>query len=171
MVDHAVLEHLENRIAGRCGITCRTFPAMENPHYAYNEARGQYDSKSILKHLIQICPENTLRMIGVTHVDLFVPILKYVFGLSQIDGPCAIISLYRLYPQFYDQPDDSNLLLKRVEKTAMHELGHTLGLTHCRHRHCVMYSSTRIEDTDAKHTFFCPTCVDLFEWYLQQNVS
>ena len=167
-IDRVILEHLIECISARCGIECRISPGMDNPNYAYNEARGQYDSKVILKYLVQNCPPNTLRMIGVTRVDLYVPILKYVFGLAQIDGPCAAISLHRLYPQFYDQPKNFNLLAERVEKTALHELGHTMGLTHCRRRQCVMYSSTRIEDTDFKQPFFCPTCLDLFEWRLKE---
>lgn len=171
MVDNTILEHLEKRIAYRCGIACRIAPAMETPQYAYNEARKQYDSKTVLKHLIQICPDETLKLIGVTNVDLYVPVLKYVFGLSQIDGPCGIISLYRLRPLFYDRPADNHLLLERAEKTVLHELGHTMGLTHCRHRSCVMYSSTRIEETDAKRPAFCPTCIDLFHWHLQQLLS
>jgi archaemetzincin len=144
---------------------------MENPKYAYNDTRHQYNSKQILKHLLKQCTRETLRLIGVTPVDLYVPILKYVFGLAQIEGQCSIISLHRLYPQLYDQPSNSDLLLARVEKTALHELGHTFGITHCRDRRCIMYSSTRIEDTDFKQPDFCPTCFELFQWYLKKTLQ
>jgi archaemetzincin len=170
-VDDVILEHLADSIASRCDLCCKVSPGMENPAYAYNDRRCQYDSKEILKHLIQCRPTDTLRFIGVTHVDLYVPILKYVFGLAQIDGTCAVISLHRLHPQFYDQPYDINLLLARTEKTALHELGHTVGLVHCRDRGCIMYSSTRIEDTDYKQAFFCPTCLELFRWHLEKFLS
>jgi len=33
-----------------------------------------------------------------------------------------------------------------------------------------MYSSTRIDDTDAKMADFCPTCRELFRWRLQGTV-
>jgi archaemetzincin len=143
---------------------------MEEPIYAYDERRGQYNSKLILKHLITRCPQDTLRLIAVTHVDLYVPILKFVFGLAQMAGQCAVISIHRLRPQFYDLPPDPDILLARVEKTVLHELGHSLGLTHCRDRRCVMYSSTRIEDTDFKRSDYCPTCGELFRWYLDQCI-
>jgi archaemetzincin len=59
------------------------------------------------------------------------------------------------------------LLYQRVAKTALHELGHSAGLTHCRRRTCVMYSSTRIQDTDAKTAEFCATCRELFRKSLE----
>jgi archaemetzincin len=143
---------------------------MENPQFAYNDTRCQYNSKLILKRLLQRNLRGTLRLIGVTPMDLYVPILKFVFGLAQIEGKCSIISLHRLYPRFYDQPSNLDLLLARVEKTVLHELGHTFGITHCRDRRCVMYSSVRIEDTDVKQPDFCPTCFELFQWYLKKSL-
>jgi archaemetzincin len=139
--------------------------------YAYNEDRGQYDSKLILKRLPNGCPPDAIRLMGITHVDIYVPILKYVFGVAEIEGRCSLMSLYRLRPEFYDQPRDLNLLLERADKTAIHELAHTLGLTHCRDRHCVMFSSTHIENTDFKRLDFCPTCRELFRWYLDVRLA
>ena len=174
-VEKRILEHISECISYRCNLSCNFFTGMDNPKYAYNETRSQYDSKLILRRLLGECPHNTLKFIGVTTVDLYVPILQFVFGLAQIEGKCSIVSLHRLYPQFYSRPADPDLLLKRVEKTVLHELGHTFGIIHCRDRRCVMYSSTRIEDTDFKQPIFCPTCSELFKWHLekalQQNPS
>jgi len=148
-------------------LSCWISPALEIPLFAYNDARGQYDSKAILTHLLQN-PYETTKVLGVTHVDLYVPILKYVFGLAQIEGPCALISLHRLAPQFYDKPSDWELFMSRIEKTALHELGHSFGLTHCKDRRCIMYSATRIEDTDHKKAKFCPNCFELLKWYISK---
>jgi archaemetzincin len=170
-VDPGILEHIAKCISIRCGLNCRISMRMENPRYAYNDTRCQYNSKLILKHLLDRSFQDSFRLIGVTPVDLYVPILKFVFGLAQIQGKCSIISLHRLYPRFYDQPSNPDLLLARVEKTALHELGHTFGMTHCRDRRCVMYSSVRIEDTDVKQPDFCPTCFELFQWYLKKSLQ
>jgi len=121
----------------------------------------------ILKDLITHRPEGALKFMGVTQVDLFVPILKYVFGVAQLEGPCSVISLHRLRPQYYEAPPNPDLFIERVKKTALHELSHSLGLTHCRDRSCVMHSSTNIEDTDYKKSLFCPTCFELFTWHLE----
>ena len=140
---------------------------MENPQYAYNERRFQYNSKLILKRLLQY-PHDSIRLIAITPVDLYVPVLKFVFGLSQINGQCAVISLHRLRPEFYNKPPNMDLLMTRTEKTVLHELGHSLGLTHCRDTRCIMYSSTRVEDIDHKRSRWCPTCSELFKWHLDQ---
>jgi predicted Zn-dependent protease len=47
-------------------------------------------------------------------------------------------------------------------------LGHSLGLTHCRNRRCMMYSSTNIEHTDFKASDFCPTCFELLKWHISK---
>jgi len=167
-VEKDILDRIAGHIEARCGVVCRVFQKMDKPEYAYDERRCQYNSKLILKHLIKLSPKDILGFMGVTHVDLFVPILKYVFGLAEMEGQCSIISMHRLRPQFYDRPPDRDLLVERARKTALHELGHCLGLTHCRNRRCVMYSSTKIEDTDFKQADFCPTCSELFKWQLDK---
>jgi archaemetzincin len=141
---------------------------MDSPIYAFDEKRRQYNSKQILKRLAGF-PHDSLKLLAVTDVDLFVPILKYVFGLAEVGGRCAIISTYRLRPQFYGYPPNQDLLMERIEKTALHELGHSLGLIHCRDRRCVMHSSTSIADTDLKQSNFCPTCFEMFRWHIENS--
>lgn len=170
-VDQGMLERIARHIGTRCSIMCHIYPRMESPDYAYDERRCQYSSTTILKHLMKCCPDEVLGFTGVTCVDLFVPILKYVFGLAEMEGRCSIISLHRLRPEFYDRPPDQGLLEERLIKTVLHELGHCLGLTHCKNRHCVMYSSVKIEDTDFKRTTFCPTCSELFTWRVETCLS
>lgn len=167
-VEDEIVEPISRCIEEKCGLTCRFFQRMETPEYAYDKGREQYNSKLILRRLINHLPKNSFKFMGVTQVDLFVPILKYVFGVAQMQGPCSVISTHRLYPEFYEESSNQGLFLERVQKTALHELGHCFGLIHCRDRHCIMYSSTRIQDTDLKKIDFCPSCRDLFNWYLDQ---
>ena len=166
-MDSTVIRHVAEHISTRSCMPYTIIPEMDIPAYAFDEKRGQYNSKVILKRLMQF-PHDCIRLLAVTQVDLFVPILKYVFGLAQVGGPCALISTYRLRPEFYGHDPDRDLFMARIGKTAMHELGHSLGLTHCRNRRCVMYSSTRINDTDLKRSDFCPTCFELFRWHLEK---
>ena len=165
-VDEEILDCVTTSLATSSKMAVRVLPATGDPSYAYDEQRGQYSSKRVLKRLGACCPRETYKIIGVTRVDLYVPILTFVFGAAQMSGQCAVISTRRLDPLYYQAPRDHNLLMDRVKKTAVHELGHSMGLIHCRDRRCVMFSSTRIEDTDFKKSEFCHTCRELFRWNL-----
>ncbi|PYQ44358.1 MAG: hypothetical protein DMF77_07340 [Acidobacteria bacterium] len=46
--------------------------------------------------------------------------------------------------------------LHRVAVEAVHELGHTWGLDHCRDPTCVMWFSNTLAETDRKTSTFCP---------------
>jgi hypothetical protein len=89
------------------------------------------------------------------------PGLNFVFGLADPSSRCAIISLARLYPEFYGQPRNPGLFKARAVKEAVHELGHLLGLGHCPDPACVMAFSNSLGDTDRKGPGFCAPCREL----------
>jgi len=132
---------------------------------AYNPARGQYHSSGILAQIKARPPMgNVDRILGVTEADLYVPGLNFVFGEALSHGGPAIISLFRLRPEFYGKLPDRVLYIERASKEAVHELGHTLGLGHCRDLSCVMFFSNSILDTDRKSRTFCGGCyIDVLE--------
>jgi archaemetzincin len=70
-------------------------------------------------------------ILGVVDADIFVPELNFVFGEACFPGKGALISLWRLKPEFYGDAPDEAIFLSRVVKEAVHEIGHTLGLRHC----------------------------------------
>jgi archaemetzincin len=72
--------------------------------------------------------EPDLALLGLTSLDLYVPILTYVFGEAHLNGSCAFVSSHRLREEFYGLPPQRILLENRLKKEAVHELGHTLGL-------------------------------------------
>ena len=93
-------------------------------------------------------------------VDLFIPVLTYVFGEAQLAGRAAVVSTHRLDCQLYGLPANRKLLKQRLRKEAIHELGHTYNLLHCREDACVMMSSTYVENIDLKSDRFCGHCLD-----------
>jgi archaemetzincin len=97
-------------------------------------------------------------VLAVADVDLFVPILTFLFGEAQLDGPAAVVSTFRLHEELYGNEPDSALLLERLLKEAIHELGHTFGLVHCRTHGCVMGSSTDVDGIDSKSLALCDAC-------------
>jgi len=131
------------------------------PEEAYDKKRKQYHSDIILKELaIQSASNKTLdRILGIVDIDLFHSPLNFVFGEAECPGKTALISLHRLKPEFHKRKPEEDLLLERTTKEAVHELGHTFGLQHCRNPFCVMYFSNSIFETDRKQSLFCNKCI------------
>jgi archaemetzincin len=132
---------------------------MPLPSGAYNKERQQFYSSHILAKINEHAKHTSAdRVLGVTQVDLYVPQLNFVFGEAMCPGKTAIISLFRLRPEFYGHPANPELFAERCVKEAVHEIGHTLGLKHCQDSRCVMFFSNSILDTDRKRKTFCGKC-------------
>lgn len=129
-----------------------------DPERSFDSSRGQYNSTLVLKQLLEDPQQPAARTLGVTSVDLFAPVLTYVFGEAQLGGRAAVVSLHRLRSDVYGLPPDEALLFERLHKEAVHELGHTFGLLHCRSIGCVMGASAYAEDIELKTARFCELC-------------
>lgn len=124
----------------------------------YHPERRQYDGFRLLKEIdIRFASDDTKTM-GLFNVDLFIPILTYIFGQAYLNGRSGIASLYRLRNERYGIFKDEKILVKRFRKEVIHELGHTFGLIHCHDQICVMRSSTYVEDIDQKNHRLCQKC-------------
>jgi archaemetzincin len=91
------------------------------------------------------------RLLGIAGVDLYVPELNFVFGEADPRRGVAVFSLSRLRAGA-----DEVLFLRRAATEAIHELGHTYGLSHCADPTCVMWFSNTLAESDRKGTRFCP---------------
>ncbi|MEM4713754.1 MAG: archemetzincin, partial [Candidatus Bathyarchaeia archaeon] len=69
--------------------------------------------------------------------------------------------------EFYGASSNFELFIERSTKAAIHELGHTFGLTHCKNPFCVMYFSNSIFETDRKKGIFCNVCYSKVQKLLQ----
>lgn len=128
-----------------------------DPAAALDARRGQYNSRSVLQMLLKDAPDAP-RVLGMAGVDLFIPVLTFVFGEAQLNGRAAVMSTFRLRSEPYGIVAPPERLFERAMKEALHELGHTHGLVHCDLADCVMRSSTYVEDIDAKPARFCAGC-------------
>jgi len=144
----------------RCRV--EVLPAETPPARAFNVSRQQYSSTEILATLAgRALPQS--RLLAVTPSDLYVPVLTFVFGEAQLDGACAVVSTCRLQQEFYGLPADERLLKERLLKEAVHELGHTWKLMHCRDYQCVMAPSHAVEWIDLKGHQFCADCRSILQ--------
>ena len=158
-IDARLLQDLAPALANAFRIPCRIrqADARVDPRLAFHPERGQHHSSEILQAM-QTYSNGAWRVLGVTAVDLYIPILTFVFGEAQMGGPCAVVSYHRLRQQFYGLPDDYDVLADRLVKEAVHEVGHTFDLTHCRDYSCVMAPSHAVEWIDLKDAVLCPDC-------------
>jgi archaemetzincin len=155
------IEHLRNQLEARFLTEVNVLRPDFDSCAFLNAHRNQYSSSAIIERLEQYRPAADSRVLAVTGLDLYIPILTFVFGEARLNGRCAVVSSYRLDNKFYGLPDDPALLQERLLKEAIHELGHTYGLFHCHNPECVMKSSTYVEEIDFKSSRFCDKCRDI----------
>ncbi len=129
------------------------------PAEAFDQERRQYGSRLFLESIRDFAEKNGFdRALGIVDLDLFTSGLNFIFGQADSPGKAAVISLWRLRPEFYGKRPDDEVFVERIIKEAVHELGHTLGLKHCDNPYCVMYFSNSIFETDRKRSLFCNKC-------------
>ena len=149
-VDAAILERIRTELAAFGEV--RIAKEKPLPRRALGLGPKQYRAATFER----VCKASDGdRVIGITNVELSDPELglSLVFGHADIYGRWAVISL----SQFGG--DGKDKLVERAVKTAVHELGHTLGLGHHdANPECVMFFSEKLADTDRKGRDFCPEC-------------
>jgi archaemetzincin len=124
----------------------------------YNISRGQSNSSILLAELLRVFPGHDGKLLGITSVDLFIPVLTFVFGEAQLKDRAAVASGCRLKEEFYGMAPNEALFRERLLKETVHELGHTFGLLHCQDYNCAMHSSTSVDDIDIKGVHLCRQC-------------
>ena len=81
-----------------------------------------------------------------------------IFGLGVRPGKSCIVSTFRLKRDVTKQKT-----LERLEKVALHEIGHNLGLNHCENNKECMMSAAKgtINQVDKEKVWFCEKCTKM----------
>ncbi len=153
--DGPLLEQVRANVERVFRISVRMLRAAERPVDAFDPRRGQHSSTQILRWLVGRGHPAGL-VLAVTDVDLFIPVLTFVYGEAQLGGRAAVVSTARLAAE--PGPDSASVFTERVIKECVHELGHAFGLVHCDSRRCVMSRSVNLFDVDAKAIALCHDC-------------
>lgn len=153
--ENDIMDEIAKRLMDTINIPVRLLHPVDEPVYAFDPSRAQYYSTKILRYIVNNHSSAALRTIGIINVDIFVPILTYVFGEAQLNGKAALVSTARLKQEYYGFKPDRVVLVGRLFKEVMHELGHTFGLTHCDIGSCVMNLSYNVAGIDRKTAYYC----------------
>ncbi|MDI6889299.1 MAG: archaemetzincin family Zn-dependent metalloprotease [Methanocellales archaeon] len=148
-VDAKILKYVCDALHEIFDVPAEVKDAQPIPKHAYVEKREQYLASAFVSIAARgECDKN----IAITDVDAYSPELNFVFGQAELGGKGCMISIHRL------RSFNSGTLEERVKKEAVHEIGHTLGLSHCQDKKCVMSYSPSINGVDYKGRTLCPRC-------------
>jgi archaemetzincin len=160
-VDGGVLHAIEGSLRRTFGHQTDCVEALAETKVLTDPNGQRQNSMLILGALAHRFRRRTMKLLAVTEQDLFLPMFTFIYGQAQLGGRVGILSLARLRQEFYGLAADSELLRERACKEALHEMGHTFGLVHCRHESCVMSASIGIQWIDDKRGEFCSSCRNL----------
>ncbi len=171
-VDPVILRRLRTTLAKFLKLPVRVLKPKPLPAETYHLTRHQYNSTQLLEFILDQVETEAFRVLGVTVGDLFIPILTFIFGEGQVNGKAAIISLFRLRGDADGIIPPRAVLLERLIKLSLHELGHTFGLGHCREDGCLMKFSSNLAKLDQTELVFCDYCqVLMTDFFLDQGLQ
>ena len=143
------------QFVGMWRIPADILPPLENPRYAFDQRRIQYNAGTIITELEFFGDAPVFgdydKVVGVLDVDIFIPVFTHVIGEARMGGKFALVSLFRLE----QNPE-------RAAKIALHEFGHLCGLEHCSDNRCLMNFSKGTKELDGLPIRFCRYCALFF---------
>ena len=160
--DRDLIAGISREITLIFGYPTRTEPLLKDLEFALDSGRDQYHSTEILERLARVAARGIFKIVAVVDVDLFIPILTHVYGEAQLGGRACVVSTYRLR-QSTPFASGEEAYRQRITKEAVHELGHTFRLRHCKDPSCIMHYCRRVEDVDRKSNRLCRYCRVLLE--------
>jgi len=131
----------------------------------YSRTNQYYDAHAVLDALSLYKQRRAMTelILLVLGDDLRTRTGAYLFGISRERVGVAVVSGTRLTNEFWGLPADDSLLVERIAREGLHELGHLLGLAHCSDASCIMSNPLCFDDLDAKHSWFCHACTQKYK--------
>ena len=155
-IDAEIYQTLCQHIHQVLGYPIETKSLLASVEFAFDSSRNQYHSTLILEKLAETASWPTIKILAITNVDLFIPILTHVYGEAQLGGKACIVSTYRLKEDFSSVNIQD--FKARIVKESIHELGHTFNLRHCPEKTCIMHYCRSLQDVDRKSDQLCRYC-------------
>lgn len=159
---------IQEAISEYYGFRTVILPRQDIPPSFFIQVKSpRYRADSIIRHLRDHRADGIDYVIGFTSHDISTtktdrwgqvkePASKYqdwgIFGLGFRPGWACVLSSYRLNAS-------GALMRDRIQKIALHELGHNLGLPHCESMNCVMRDAAEtIKTIDQVEMSLCADC-------------
>ncbi len=133
-----LIEDVQAQLKLMFGLEAVAAQQLEPPVSAFDTYRQQYD----VRYLIDILGTECCSL-WLLNVDISDPTHLYLYGVASEQA--ALVSTYRT-------GSEANLF-----KEVCHEVGHLLGLDHCRNQ-CLMHTSRDIRQLNNKPLTLCSKC-------------
>jgi len=162
---------------GRMIASVTGIPAVvvENPVriMGFVNARKQIDAQVQLDHLAAYTHQHRMDdpVLLIVTQDLFNPGHSSLFGLAREQEGVAVVSTARLTNEFYGLPASDDALIDRLVTEGAHEVGHLLGLSHCKNHECIMFCPDTLDELDGKKKAFCGSCQKLLDAQQQCRID
>ncbi len=143
---NAIVKHF------KCKVTTQSPKNL--PEFAWYKPRSRYRADLILSKSPRV--KLSTKTLFILTKDISTTLGTYhdwgIFGLGLLNGDACVVSTYRL-------SNPKSQLLNRLRKVAVHEIGHTFGLSHCKSFDCVMADANgKIKTVDQNSESFCTKC-------------
>jgi len=125
----------------------------------YDSGRRQFKADMIIERIAEVRDlEKKGKTLGVTSIDISMPNMNFVFGVTNTVKKVAVLSTARLTVVSSELFASARTVEERVFKESAHEIGHLLGLTHCPESTCIMSFANTIKQVDDKLPILCSNC-------------
>ncbi len=144
-VPAGVVDSVAYNISLLYGVRVKTITATVTPANSYLITHDAYDASMITRYLYKI---QRKRVIGIT-ANRIISNFKPMYGLSLRNRTSCVVSIADM---------DSTKLPSEASKVALHEIGHTFGLNHCKDPYCYMSAGSGTTLSIDSGAYMCNTC-------------
>lgn len=136
------------------GYTCIIKSKKDLTDDLLTKSKSRYSANKILKKF-----NSNENLLIVTEKDIATPLRGFpewgVLGLGYRPGKTCVVSTFRMKRNVSE-----NVIIDRIKKVSLHEVGHNLGLDHCTyHPECMMNDAKgTIKQVDREKIWLCNKC-------------
>jgi archaemetzincin len=158
-LDPRLVHAVADRVGEMFAVSVVVLPPKPLPESAFYRPRMRYRGERLLRWLDAREPPRVTKILGLMSRDLSVTkgtVYDWgVMGVAELSRRAGVVSIHRLGGHSASE----HLVTRRVREVALHELGHTFGLSHCRTPGCIMNDAEGgIGSVDRSSGGFCWQC-------------